>query len=99
MLLAAAQAAGAMSKYGVHAVVANLLHTRKDQVKVLQPGTAGAAGTTAAAPTVTTINRPTDEPHIELRLVRHVVSLHAQFMAQQAVGLATPRVAAVINAI
>lgn len=48
-----AKARGALDKYGVHAVVANLLHTRKDRVWVVRKraaeGAEGGAGGGAAA--------------------------------------------------
>uniref|UniRef100_A0A7R9VCG3 DNA/pantothenate metabolism flavoprotein C-terminal domain-containing protein n=1 Tax=Chlamydomonas euryale TaxID=1486919 RepID=A0A7R9VCG3_9CHLO len=42
------KAAGALARYGVHAVVANLLHTRKDEVYVVTAAPAKGAGGTNA---------------------------------------------------
>lgn len=76
-----------MSRYGVHAVVANLLHTRKDRVLVVdaQPpegsggSDASAAGAANAGLTVLDVRRPAGEPHIERLLVARVVELHEGF--------------------
>ncbi|KAF6249061.1 DNA/pantothenate metabolism flavo protein [Scenedesmus sp. NREL 46B-D3] len=89
------KAAGALDKYHVHAVVANLLHTRKDRVLVIQrPGegtAAGAAGGSGAAAgsssssgvEVLEVLRPLQEPHIEKQLVERIVALHACFQQQK----------------
>jgi hypothetical protein len=42
------QAAGAVERYGVHAVVANLLHTRKDRVLIVHSGEQPPSGGAAA---------------------------------------------------
>lgn len=86
----APQASGAVSRYGVHAVVANLLHTRKDRVLVVHappPGAAPPPGGGAAAEgagaagglVVADVRRPEGEPHIERLLVARVVELHQGF--------------------
>ena len=66
------QASRALTSYGVHTVVANLLHTRKEQVLVvaLEPG---------GGVQVDTINRPAHEPTIEHSLVATLVAQHQSF--------------------
>jgi len=92
------QASGAVERYGVHAVVANLLHTRKDRVLIVhgesaqqQSGAAAAAATAAPAAStaaagglvVDDVQRPAEEPHIEHILVAKVIELHDTFRKQQ----------------
>jgi hypothetical protein len=85
------QAAGALDKYHVHAVVANLLHTRKDRVLVIQrPEGAGAGDSSSSSSSrssssveVLEVLRPAQEPHIEKQLVERIVALHANFQQQQ----------------
>jgi hypothetical protein len=82
------QAAGALEKYHVHAVVANLLHTRKDRVLVIQQPGAGAGGSSSSGSSgsssveVLEVLRPAQEPHIEKQLVERIVALHASFQQQ-----------------
>ncbi|KAF8065879.1 phosphopantothenate--cysteine ligase 1 [Scenedesmus sp. PABB004] len=77
------KAAGALSRYSVHAVVANLLHTRKDRVLIVQPGAGDASGGGGASGVdVIEVLRPADEPHIEERLVAR---------ARQALGVGEER--------
>jgi hypothetical protein len=75
-------------------VVANLLHTRKDRVLVIQrPGEDAAAAAAAAAAAssagsssgveVLEVLRPPQEPHIEKQLVEKIVALHTRFQKQQ----------------
>ncbi|WIA37406.1 hypothetical protein OEZ86_014331 [Tetradesmus obliquus] len=84
------KAAGALDKYHVHAVVANLLHTRKDRVLVIQrPGedAAAAAGSSSSSGVeVLEVLRPPQEPHIEKQLVGRIVALHTRFQQQQHVS-------------
>jgi hypothetical protein len=79
------QAAGALDKYHVHAVVANLLHTRKDRVLVIQrPDGAGVRDSSSSSSVeVLEVLRPAQEPHIEKQLVERIVALHAKFQQQQ----------------
>eukprot|EP00879_Flechtneria_rotunda_P006545 GHRR01006878.1.p1 GENE.GHRR01006878.1~~GHRR01006878.1.p1 ORF type:complete len:343 (+),score=107.04 GHRR01006878.1:585-1613(+) len=80
------KAAEALRKYQVNAVVANLLHTRKDRVQiVLHPSsaTAAVAGQAAESNQVIDIVRPQTEPIIEKQLVAHIVALHSQFQQQR----------------
>jgi hypothetical protein len=81
------QAAGALDKYHVHAVVANLLHTRKDRVLVIQRPAVGAgdSGSSSSSSSVEVLEvlRPAQEPHIEKQLVERIVALHAKFKQQQ----------------
>ena len=99
-LPACLQAGGALTRYGVHAVVANILHTRKDRVLVVQLGQQGAAegSSTAAAASgagagagmaglaVVEIVRPPAERYIEVQLVSSVARLHHQFMGAAGAG-------------
>lgn len=74
------KAAGAIFKYDVHAVVANILHTRKDVVLIVQKD-----GSKPKTPAVTTITREPSHKYIELQLVDQIVSLHQRYIAK-AVG-------------
>lgn len=75
-----AQAAGALDKYAVHAVVANLLHTRKDRVLVVKQQQQAGGGPGLH---VVEVLRAASEPHIEKQLVAEIVTLHQQFQQQQ----------------
>lgn len=81
------QAAGALQKYQVQAVVANLLHTRKDRVLVVrphqQPDTSCPVAAGDQQVQVMEVLRPPHEPHIESQLVARVVLLHQEFLQQQ----------------
>jgi hypothetical protein len=72
------QAAGALDKYAVNAVVANLLHTRKDRVLIVKQQQQQQGSD------VVEVLRAPQEPHIERQLVAEVVQLHNQFQQQQA---------------
>jgi hypothetical protein len=88
------QAAGALQAYGVHLVVANLLHSRKERVLLVTSaeapwrasdaaavvGGAGGAGEPFAT-AVETLDRPKDLAVIEELLVPRVVAMHAAFRA------------------
>lgn len=52
----------------MHAVVANLLHTRKDRVLLVVRGSEGVA--------VEDVVRPPEEPLIERLIVERVVAVH-----------------------
>lgn len=65
----AAQAHASIRVYGVHAVVANMLHTRKDRVYLVT----GQGGNAA----VRQLDRPPEEQAIERLLVAAVAGLHA----------------------
>jgi hypothetical protein len=75
------QAAGALEKYQVQAVVANLLHTRKDRVLIVQQQ--GQQEQQQPSVRVDEVLRPPEEPHIEKRLVARVVALHQAFQQHQ----------------
>jgi hypothetical protein len=66
-------------------VVANLLHTRKDRVLVIQrPDGAGVRDSSSSSSVeVLEVLRPAQEPHIEKQLVERIVALHAKFQQQQ----------------
>ena len=68
------KAAGALGRYGVHLVVANLLATRKDKVLLVTLGGAGAAG--AAEVQTQAIDRPPGDANIERLLVEEVARAH-----------------------
>jgi hypothetical protein len=76
------QAAGALDKYSVHAVVANLLHTRKDRVLVVKQQAGSQQQQQLPVDVVEVLRAPT-EPHIEKQLVAVIVQLHQQFQQQQ----------------
>jgi len=84
------KAAKALRDYRVHAVVANLLHTRKDRVLIVRskppggPDSIHGAGDASTAEEqqaveVSEVLRPGEEPHIEGRLVAKVILLHRSF--------------------
>jgi hypothetical protein len=73
------QAAGALDKYAVHAVVANLLHTRKDRVLIVRQ----QQQQQQQGSDVVEVMRAQQEPHIEKQLVEEIVQLHSQFQQQQ----------------
>ncbi len=73
--LARPQAAGALERYGVHVVVANILETRKEVVSLVAPGVAGVA----AWPAVSLIRRPLGGQVIEAPLVAELARRHAVF--------------------
>lgn len=62
------QAKDSLQAYGMHAVVANLLHTRKDRVLLVVRGAEGV--------TVEDVVRPAEEPLIERLIVERVVAVH-----------------------
>lgn len=70
---AAVQATKALDSYKVHAVVANMLHTRKDRVLLVlqQPG--------GSSSQVQDLRRPADVKYIESILVPEVVRLHEEY--------------------
>ena len=63
---------GSIRNYGVHAVVANILETRMNQVLIVRIGLDGQ-------PVVDTINREESQPFIEKQLVGKVIELHAAY--------------------
>ena len=69
------QAAGAIERYGVHAVVANILETRKDVVTLVSRTTGGAEAPLAE----NLIRRPADGQVIEVPLVAELVRRHAAY--------------------
>jgi hypothetical protein len=81
------QASGALARYGVHLVVANLLHNRKDVVTLVEPGVAataagveGQAGTLAdGSARAEEIRRPAGDTDIERLLVAAVAARHRAF--------------------
>ena len=77
----AAQAAKAIEHYHVHAVVANILNTRKEVVTLVMP-----RGTTGA-PVERLIRRPADGQVIEAPLVAELVRLHAAYKGEPGAGL------------
>ena len=63
------QAAGSIKNYSVHAVVANILETRMNQVLIVSTGSNGQID-------VDTINRDKSQPFIEKQLVGRITALH-----------------------
>ena len=63
------QAVGSIKNYSVHAVVANILETRMNQVLIVRTGSDGKAS-------VDTVNRDESQPFIEKQLVGRVTALH-----------------------
>lgn len=84
-----------MERYGVHAVVANLLHTRHDRVLIVHDGQPQQQGQQpdqqkpaavnggVSGLVVEDVRRPAGEPQIERILVAKVVELHSRFQQQQ----------------
>ncbi|KAK9830471.1 hypothetical protein WJX72_011926 [[Myrmecia] bisecta] len=70
--LLTSKACSSIESYGVHAVVANLLQTRKEQVWIVQKH-----GEVIA---VQSIERDKSEPFIEKQLICHIVGLHQHAM-------------------
>lgn len=77
------QASGALKRYGVHAVVANILTTRKEQVQLVQQGSGDQ-------PEVAVINRPPEVPFIEQVLVQRIVEMHTSFVSAAVATKQTP---------
>jgi hypothetical protein len=90
-----AKATRSIDAYGLHAVVANVLDTRKDVVLLVTPvaaapaaaaqgggggGGQGGSGRGTSGVAVETIVRPPAEPFIERALVWRVVALHRAYM-------------------
>jgi hypothetical protein len=78
------KAAGALANYAVHAVVANILHTRKDVVYVVQGGAGGGAGgegggAETVGVEVETVVRPEGTARIEAILTPRIVDMHRRF--------------------
>ena len=71
----AVQAAGAIQRYGVHVVVANILETRKDVVTLVSLAAAGPSAPLAES----VIRRQADEKVIEAPLVAELVKLHSAY--------------------
>ena len=69
------QATNSISKYGVHAVVANILETRKEVVHVVRPADTDNGGRTE----IDRIARG-QEQFIEKPLVDDVVRLHHRYL-------------------
>ena len=63
------QAIGSIRNYSVHAVVANILETRMNQVLIVRAGS-------DSRPNIETINRDESQPFIEAQLVSRIVALH-----------------------
>lgn len=73
------KAKGAIENYGVHGVIANLLHTRKDRVLVLKSLPEKGKGECE----ISTIDRKPQEPYIEKPLIQMVIQLHREFIENQ----------------
>jgi len=59
----------------VHAVVANILETRMNQVMIVRSGADGQ-------PVIDTINREESQPFIEKQLVGKITELHAAHLSE-----------------
>ena len=70
------QADGSIKNYSVHAVVANILETRMNQVLIVRTGADGKAS-------IDTINRDKSQPFIEKQLVERITALHAAHLDGQ----------------
>jgi hypothetical protein len=80
--LLAGKAAGAVAAYGVHLVVGNMLHTRKERVYLVEPAAGGRPdGGGEAAVTVRQLDRLPGEAVIEQALVVEVVAMHRRHIA------------------
>lgn len=94
------QASAALENYGVHLVVANLLHTRKDEVTLVEARKGGGrssdsrSGQPDACPhacETTVLRRPAHEGDIERLLVAEVARRHSAFRtAAAAAAVSTP---------
>lgn len=73
------KAARSIASYGLHAVVANVLDTRKDVVYLVTPGGGGDPPRPLQV-AVETIHRPPADAFIERALVERVVALHRAYM-------------------
>jgi len=71
------QASKSIARYGVHAVVANILEKRKEVVHLVRPAASSAVGTLAGVQ-VDEILRGS-ETFIEAPLVARIVLLHEQY--------------------
>jgi len=96
------KATRSISAYALHAVVANILETRKERVLLVTPasgeaggggggGGGGEEGMTSddggdTPVAVETIDRPPGEPFIERALVARVVALHRAYMEEEGAG-------------
>jgi hypothetical protein len=78
------KAARSIAAYGLHAVVANVLDTRKDVVLLVTPSNdgngGGGGGSGSGSVSVETIVRPPTDAFIERALVDRVVALHRAYM-------------------
>lgn len=72
---ATAQASNALERYSVHAVVANILSTRKDVVTLVTPAADGAGHPAA----VSQMRRPASGQVIEAPLVAELARLHGVY--------------------
>ncbi len=65
----------------MHAVVANILHTRKDRVLIVQVAKTHSTdgSSTDSKPEVMVVQRPPQEPYIEAQLVAKVTHLHSVY--------------------
>lgn len=70
------KADGALAKYGVHLVVANLLQTRKDVCYLV-----------ARDASMTTVTRDANALCIEAKLIEHIVTQHQTFLIDQCLAL------------
>ncbi|KAG1656889.1 hypothetical protein FOA52_000683 [Chlamydomonas sp. UWO 241] len=80
------KASGALSNYAVHAVVANILHTRKDVVYIVKGGGGGGVGAgvggeegSSQEVEVETVVRPEGTARIEAILTPRIVDMHRRF--------------------
>ena len=73
------QAWSSIQRYQVHAVVANVLQTRKEQVLLIHADKGAEMGSQNARQHVTSIKRDAAQAYIEKQLVASIVALHTDF--------------------
>jgi hypothetical protein len=75
------QATKSINSYGVHAVVANILETRKEVVQVVRPVAAAKPSDGIASPAEVRVDEVvrSSDAFIEAPLVRRIVELHQQY--------------------
>ena len=71
------QAWSSIQRYQVHAVVANILQTRKEQVLLIHADKGADMGSQNAKQHVTSIKRDPAQAYIEKQLVASIVALHS----------------------
>ena len=77
------QAWSSIKKYDVHAVVANILQTRKEQVLLVHAHDSDNGSSQDQGRLVSSIKRHPDQLYIERQLVACIVAMHTKFCSKQ----------------